>query len=142
MHQHMTRLVLALAFVVGLASVAQAQHPCDVTPAGSSVGVTNNGIAFCHPLIDTAGNSTVLTSFRITIDAVQVFNGPLTQMGGLSPTGSGYFETPKNITMAKGTHTVAVFASNADGESVSSDPLTWQIKGVPPGKPLPKAIVR
>src|SRR3954469_16592557 len=109
------RLCFAAVALLAFASVGSAQtHPCDVL--GSTTVQSNSPVAVgvCVLPKDADGVTipiASLTSFRVTIDGVTVFTGPLTPIGAPSTTGSYYFETTKTITVSKGQHTVVGYAS-------------------------------
>ena len=133
----MKKVLFVLAFILALPLAASAQtHPCDIAAIANPVVQTNGPVAagFCHDGKDADGNPVTITAFRVTVDGVDVFKGPLTPIGTASATGFFYYETPKNIVLAKGQHTAVGFASSADGEGPGSDPFTFTLKGLPPGK--------
>jgi hypothetical protein len=137
-------LLVLVVLVLGSSDASAQTHPCDdlsVPPPTVLVG-SPAGVAFCIIPADAQGNPTTLTSFRVTLDGIEVFKGPLTPIGAVSSTGFNYYETPKNLALAKGSHTIVVYPSSADGEGLGSLPFVFQVKGVPPGQAVIKKIVR
>lgn len=136
-------LALSLFFATCSAANVEAQtHPCDA-PAVTVIKTNAPiGIGFCIKPIDADGIPVPLTSiasFRVKIDEAQVFNGPLTPIGTPSATGFIYYETPNNLSVAKGQHVVLVYVTTANGvESEGSDPFTFTLSGVGLGKPIVK----
>lgn len=139
----MRRILWLTLSLLALPAVAFAQHPCDTTPVQGTTIVSNViGFGLCHNQLDELGNSTVLTGFRVTVDGATVFQGALNPIGAASTTGQYYYETPKTIAVAKGSHTAVVYASNSVGESQVSGPYTFTLKGAPPGKGKVQQVVK
>lgn len=109
-----------------LAAMLQA-HPCDVTPPANPAVVPPVAAGFCHNSKAPTGETIALTKFTVKIDAVQVFDGPLTPIGQPSATGYSYYETPKTIIPTKGQHTAVVTAWTSGGESAASSPFAFTI---------------
>ena len=133
----MQRLLILMSLMLACASIASAQtHPCDIPPDGNTTLQTNGpvSVGFCQAPKDADGNTVTLTGFRVTIDGADVFKGPLSPIGAPNATGLSYYETPKTIVLAKGSHTAVAYASSADGESAGTDPFVFTLKGLPPGK--------
>jgi hypothetical protein len=133
----------ALLGLLMFPATAQAQtHPCDLAPVTAIQASGPIAIGFCVRLVDADGNPVPLTSvisFRIKVDEAQVFNGPLSPVGVPSPTGSLYYETPKTISVSRGSHTVIAYVTTTEGgESDGSDPFVFVFNGVPLGKPIVK----
>lgn len=139
-----TVLSVCLLLLVSVLPAAAQTHPCD-DPALTNQVVQTNGpisVGFCIASKDADGNPVALTSFRVSVDGTDKFSGPLTAIGAPNAAGLNYYETPKTIALAKGSHTAIVFASSVDGEGAGSDPFVYSIKGVPPGKPVIKKVVK
>lgn len=122
-------------------------HPCDVAPVQGQVLQTNSTVAvgFCQPNKDADGNTipiASITSYRVVVDNGTVFTGALTPIGSASASGLYYFETPKNIPISKGGHVAVVYPSNDGGEGAGSDPLSFTVKNVPPGKGRVQAVIK
>jgi hypothetical protein len=141
----MRKSLLVLAFLLVPTLSAEAQtHPCDVpTPTAQVVtGTTGLGVGFCHNNLDVEGQATTILSFRVTINGVDRFNAMFAPVTAPSATGFTYYETPKTLTLAKGNHTVVVFASNEEGEGPGSDPFVYALRGALPAKSVIKKVVK
>jgi hypothetical protein len=140
----MTKFWIVMALVL-VPSLATAQtHPCDAAPVTNPTVVVSGPVSlgFCVPSVDVLGDPTTLTSFRVQVDSVDVFTGPLTPIGQPSTTGLNYYETPKTLVIKNGNHTAVVFASNAPGvEGAGSAPFAFTVR-VPPGKGKVQTVVK
>lgn len=130
----MLHLVLSVLALTG--SLPILQSPCDAAPlVNPTISVTGPiYVGICQPTVDADGNPTTVTSFRVTIDGGTVFNGPLPMLVNANAAGYAYYETPKSITVSRGSHVAVVYSSNADGENTGSDPYPFTIKKSPPKK--------
>lgn len=124
-----------LAITMGASSASAQTHPCDQVVANNPTIVVTGpvSVGFCFNGKDALGNPTTVTSFRVQVDAADVFTGLLQPVGAPSSTGVSYYETPKTLTINRGSHTALVFVSNADGEGPASSPFAFNIR-VPPGQ--------
>lgn len=143
----MKTLLLAAALLMASVAPAAAQvHPCDappeLLPEPAAPGVPF-GVGFCFNLKTAGGVPTTVDQFKVFIDTVLVWSGPLAPLGSASPTGWFEFGTPKTITAARGTHIITVVASNAvDGDGLVSDPFGFLSRMPPPGQVKKIGIVK
>ncbi len=137
-----TLAALVFALSCSASDVAAQTHPCDA-PAVTTIQ-TNGPIAigFCVKPVDTDGVAipvASITSLRVKVDEVNVFQGALAPIGTPSATGSLYYETPKTLALAKGQHTVVAYVTTSNGvESEGSDPFVFTLTGVGMAKPVIK----
>lgn len=106
-------------------------NPCDQTPAVNPTLQTQSvWFGLCVPVKYDDGTFVQYTSFRVTVDGANVFNGVLSPKANPTATGWAYYETPL-IPIARGSHTAVSYASDATSESPGSDPYTFTIKPGP-----------
>jgi len=126
---------LLVLLLVSLPSLAQAQHPCDLTPAPVS---TKTGFiaGACHDGKDVDGVPATVTSLKILIDgavAKTVVN-PV-PAGAPNTAGLSYYATT-GVAAPKGARVLTVVIGTADGDSDPSTPYSFQVVGGKPSKPV------
>lgn len=133
--------IMAYALFASAALALAQVHPCDTTLLNTEVRPNAPfAIGACHNGQDADGLPVTIDSWRITIDGATVYTGAMTKSATPNAQGYYYYESPKTLNAAKGSHTVVIYAvSNDGGEGAPSNPVTLTSK---PGSPKKSEAVR
>lgn len=123
-------LLTACVLVVPVSLSAQTVHPCDVAPQTAPTKGTR--IGWCHDRKDgaTLYQQGQLGFKLIVSNQVVDLGAALVPVGAPSTAGFWYFETalPSG---SRGEYQVSMVAYSAEGESLPSTAIVWQIGGPP-----------
>lgn len=127
-------VVFVFAFMVlsVLPSLAQT-HPCDQAP--QTVPTKGSKIGWCHDRkdVDNLLYAQGQLGFKIFLPGTVIDVGTaITPIGAPSASGMWYFEFPvSSAGTGRGEYSVSVSAYSAEGESLPSTSIVWQIGGPP-----------
>jgi hypothetical protein len=124
-----------LLLLLSAATVSAQTHPCDAPD--QTVATKGSRLGWCHDRKDADGFAiTQAIGWRVTV------NGTVTDLGTMQPIGTSpnsaglwYFEALLPTGQPRGTYPVFVTAYSAEGPSLPSTTISWQIGG-PPNKPV------
>jgi hypothetical protein len=111
---------------------AQAAHECDTTPVSPTtipVGALFS-LKWCHPMTDTGGQPTVITSWRVYRNGVLLASTP-TVGTTTSSTGFKLITLQWSEPVAATNISYVLSATNVAGQSVMSAPLVLTVTAIP-----------
>jgi hypothetical protein len=150
----MTRGLFVLLVLLWAAAAGAQTHPCDNPyptpttymciegPALSVTASTMSEFSFCHDLKNEAGEPIAVDRFRLTLNDITIFDGPLSPVGGPNAAGYSLFigtlPAPLTLTTGDTCHTVRAYASAGSVESAASAPTLYVMEtteALPPSQP-------
>lgn len=129
----MKKFVFSAMFVMGLAAPALAQaHPCDTPPVAGANVKSPFVVQYCWSGKDDDGvTPTTATSVKVLLDGVVAKTvPPPVAVGAPSAAGLNLYQVT-GVAAAKGTHTVSVVVTTADGDAAPSPAYSFSVVGKP-----------
>jgi hypothetical protein len=149
----MTRGLFVLLVLLWAAAAGAQTHPCDNPyptpttymciegPALSVTASTMSEFSFCHDLKNEAGEPITVDRFRLTLNDVPIFDGPLSPVGEPNAAGEYLFTgtLPAPVTLATGgnCHALRAYAIAGTLQSASSAPTLYVVETTPAPDPEP-----
>ena len=114
---------LSILLVLGLSLPVAAQtHYCDTNPpTASTVNEGSVALKWCHPLRDTNGNATTITTWALYANNIRTGLTGVTTNG--VPNTSGFVLYEASVGFPRGNYTLQLAAVNATGGGAKSGPF-------------------